>query len=163
MARVQPLDQVLDIGLRVLRMHQARDRTLQLPPVHDDRRVHREMIVLAGMIDVCVRMTDVPHVPDLDAVFGKLVLDHVLVVLQPAHPERFHDRVVAIAGIDDDRIAATDDQEAVHRHPFGPSTSATEHEKARFELDIAEVEHLDFQRHPSGSLCHSRYTRLAVS
>ena len=33
-------------------MHQARDRILELAPVDDDGRVHREEVVLAGVIDV---------------------------------------------------------------------------------------------------------------
>ena len=32
----------------------------------------------------------------------ELVVDHVLVELQPAHAQRFHDLIGAIAGVDDD-------------------------------------------------------------
>jgi hypothetical protein len=51
---VQPLDQVLDVGLGVLRVHQAGDRAFQLAPVDHHGGVHREVVVLAGMVDVQV-------------------------------------------------------------------------------------------------------------
>ena len=138
---------MLDIGLGILRMHETRDGAFQLTAVHHDRRIHREMIILAGMIDVRVRVANIADIADFHAVARELVLDHVLVVLQTAHSERFHDRVVTIAGIDDDRILPAKDQKAIDRHTFRPPAAATQHEEARLQLDIAEVQHFDFQRH----------------
>ena len=156
LARHGPLNQVLNVGLGILRVHQAGDGALELSTIHHDGGVHREVIVFSRVIDVRVRVADVANITDLDPMTGKLVLDHVLVVLQSAHAQRFHDRVVAIAGIDDDRILPAEDQEAIDRHALHPSAATTKHEKARFELNVAKVQHLDFQRHQSGSLCHSR-------
>ncbi len=145
--RVQPLDEVLDVGLGVLRVHEPRHRVLHLAPVEDDRRRHREAVVLAAVVDVHVGVADVADVADAHAVARELVLDHVLVELEAAHAERLHDRVVAVAGVDHDRVLPAEDQEAVDGHAAGAAAVAAEHEEARFELDVAVVEQLDFQGH----------------
>jgi hypothetical protein len=67
--------------------------------------------------------------------------------LQPAHAERLHDLVGAIAGVDQDRVGAAEDQEAERQHAPHAAAIAAEHEKARFQLDVAVVEQLDLQRH----------------
>jgi len=81
------------------------------------------------------------------AVPRELVLDHVLVELKPAHAQRFHDLIGAIAGVDHDRVGAAEDQEAERQDAAGAAAVAPEHEEARFQLDIAIVQDLDFQRH----------------
>ena len=144
---VQPVDQVLDVGQRILRVHQARHRVFQLAPVDDHRGVHREQVVLAGVVDVQVRVHDVAHVAHAHAVALQLVLDHVLVELQAAHAQRFHDLVGAVAGIDHDRPGSAEDQEAEGRHPPRAAAAAPQHQEAAFQLDVAVVEDLDFERH----------------
>ena len=152
---VQPVDQVLDVGQRILRVHQAGDRVFELAPVDADRGVHREQVVLAGVIDVQVGVQHVAHVAHAHAVARELVLDHVLVELQPAHAERFHDLVRAVAGVDHDRPGAAEDQEAEGRHAPRAAAVAPEHQEARFQFDVAVVEDLDFECHvfpPSSSV-----------
>lgn len=107
---VQPFDQVDDVGLGILRQHPARDRLVQLAPVDDDGGVRREHIVRAGMVDVQLPVQDAAHIAHPDAVFLKLPLDHVLVELRASHPQQDHDRIVAVAGIDEDRILSAEDQ-----------------------------------------------------
>ena len=58
--------------------------------------------------------------------------------LQPAHAERLHDLVGAVAGVDQDRLGAAEDQEAVDRNAPGAAAVVAEHEEAGFELDVAE-------------------------
>ena len=144
---VQPVDQMLDVGQRILRVHQAGDGVLEFAPVHADGRVHREQVVLAGMVDVQVGVQHVSNVPHAHAVLRQLVLDHVLVELQAAHAERFHDLVRAVAGVDHDRPRTTEDEEAEGRHPARAAAVAPQHQEARFELDVAVVENLDFECH----------------
>ena len=145
--RVKPVDQMLDVGRGILRMHQAGDRIFQLAPVDDHGRVHREEFVLACMVDMQVRVQHVAHIAHPHAVFRELVLDHVLVELEAAHAEALHDLVVAIAGIDHDGPGSAQDQKAIGRHTARATAIAPQHEEARFKLDIAIVEHLDFQSH----------------
>ena len=120
-------------------MHEAGDRALELAAVDHDRRVHREQVVFAGMIDMEMRVQNVTDIAELQAVSGELVLDHILMELQPSHAERFHDRIVAVAGIDQHRILAAEDQIAVDRHAPGPPAFMAEHQEARLELDVAIV------------------------
>jgi hypothetical protein len=63
------------------------------------------------------------------------------------HAQRFHDLIGAIAGVDHDGIGSADDQKAERQDAAGAAAVAPEHEKAGFELDIAIVQDLDFQRH----------------
>src|ERR1700690_2844947 len=88
--------------------------------------------------------TDVTHA---HAVPCKLVLDHVLMELEPAHAERLHDLVGAVAGVDDDWMGAAGDKKAERQHPPGAPAVATEHEKTRFQLNVPIVKNLDFERH----------------
>ena len=53
---------------------------LELAAVHHHGRRHREAVVLAGVVDVAVRVEDGGDVLDRDAVRGERVLElHVLV------------------------------------------------------------------------------------
>lgn len=99
------------------------------------------------MVDMEMGVQDVAHVAHPDAVPRELVLDHVLVELQPPHAEAFHDLVVAVAGVHHDRPGAAEDQEAVCWNPPRAAAISAKHEKARFQLDVAIVEDLDFERH----------------
>ena len=146
---VQAVDQMLDVGGRVLRMHQPGNGIFELAPIEDDRRVHREQVILARVVDVQMRVADEAHVAHPHAVARELVLDHVLMKLQPAHAERFHDLVGAIAGIDHDWIRTTQDQEAERQDPAGPAAVAPQNKEARLQFDVAIVQDLDFQRHLS--------------
>jgi hypothetical protein len=92
-------------------------------------------------------MHDVTHITHPDAVPGELVLDHVLMVLQPAHSQALHDLIVAIAGIDHHRPGTAEDQETVGVYPPGAPAIAPQHEKAGFQLDVAVVQDLDLERH----------------
>src|SRR6266700_1566188 len=96
-----------------------------------------------------MRVADKADIPHAHAVARELVLDHVLVKLKAAHAECFHDLVGAIAGIDHDRIWATDDQEAQCQDTAGPAAIAAEDKKARLQFDVAIVQDLDFKRHVS--------------
>ena len=110
-----------------------------------DGCVHGKEVVLAGMVDMQVRVQDVAHVAELQPVFLELILDHILMRLHPAHAERFHDLVGAIAGVDQDRPGSAENEEAIDvgtrrvRPQSRPSTR-----KLEFELDIAVVENLYF-------------------
>jgi hypothetical protein len=81
-ARVQAVNQVLDVGRRILRMHKSGDGVFQLLSVHHDRGAHREQVVLAGVIDMQVRVHNETHVAEPQSMPRQLVLDHVLVELQ---------------------------------------------------------------------------------
>ena len=76
-----------------------------------------KLVVLAGVVDVQVGVADVADVAGRDAVAGELALQRLVVGLEAAHAERFHDGVVAEAGVDDDRVLAAEDQEAVGVDP----------------------------------------------
>ena len=138
---------MLDVGRGILRMHQPRDRIFQLAAVDDHRRVHREQFVLARVVDMQVRVQHVADVAHPHAVLRELVLDHVLVELEAAHAEALHDLVMAIAGVDHEGPGSAQDQKAVGRHTARAAAIAPQHEEAQFKLDIAVVEHLDFQSH----------------
>jgi hypothetical protein len=144
---MQAVDEMLDVWRGILRVHQAGDGIFQLLAIQDDRGVHREQIVFAGMVDMQVGVADEADVAHAHAVTHQLVLDHVLVKLQAAHAQRLHDLIGAIAGVDHDRVLPADDQEAKRKDAAGAAAIATEHEKARFQLDIAIIQNLDLQRH----------------
>src|SRR3569833_4749333 len=99
------------------------------------------------MIDVQMGVTDIADVAHSHAMAHQLVLDHVLMELQAAHAERFHDLVGPIAGVHDDRIGPAEDQEAQRQHPPGAAAIAPQHQEARIQLDVAIVQDLDLQRH----------------
>ena len=145
---VQAVDEVLDVGRGVLLAHQARDRVLELAAVDDDGRpVHRELVVVAGVVDVQMGVQDVADVLHLEAVLGELLL-HALLVAPPAgHAEVAHDRRIAEARVDDDRGLAAGDEEAERRHLLRLSGLERQHEEARVELDVAQVEDLHFETH----------------
>jgi len=65
-----------------------------------------KQIVLAGVVDVQMGVANEADVAQAYAMARELVLDHVLMKLQAAHAERFHDLIGAVAGVDDDRIGA---------------------------------------------------------
>ena len=92
-------------------------------------------------------VADEADVAHAHAVARQLVLDHVLMELEPAHAERLHDLIGAVAGVDDDRIGAAGNEKAQRQHPPRAPAVAAEHQEARFQLDVAIVENLDFQRH----------------
>ena len=81
------------------------------------------------------------------SVFLELVLDHGLVALQPAHAERFHYLIGAVAGVDQDRPSAAENEHAEHRRAADAAAIASEHQEARFKLDVPVIENLDLQRH----------------
>ena len=95
------------------------------------------------MIDVQMGVHDEAHVAHPHAVAGELVLDHVLVELQAAHAQRFHDLVGAVAGVDHDRPGAAEDEKAEREDAARASAIAPQHQEARLELDVAVVEDLD--------------------
>ena len=144
---VDALDQMEDVGFGVLRIHDAGYRKFHLAPVDDDGGVHREVIVLAGMVNVQVRVHDVADVPRLQPMVCQLVFDHVSMVLEPSHSEGFHDGVVAIPGIDQDRIFAARYQESTDRHATHPTAIVAQHEKRGLKLDVAVVENVDLKCH----------------
>src|SRR6185295_10960601 len=87
---------------------------------------------------------DVLH---LEAVLSELLL-HALLVAPPAgHAEVAHDRRVAEARVDDDRDLAARDEEAERRHLLRLAGLERQHEEARVELDVAQVEDLHFETH----------------
>ena len=59
---------MLDVGRRILRMHEAGDRVFQLPAIDDDRRVHRKEVVLAGVVDMQMGVADEADVAHAHAV-----------------------------------------------------------------------------------------------
>ena len=99
------------------------------------------------MIDVQVGVQHEADVAHAHAMLGELILDHVLVELQPAHAQRLHDLVRAVAGVDHNRIGAAKDQKSQRQHAARAPAVAAKDKEARFELDVAIVENLDFQRH----------------
>ena len=107
-------------------------------------------------------VADEADVAHAHAVARELVLDHVLMELQAAHAERFHDLIGAVAGVDDDRIGAAGNQKAQRQHAARAAAVAAEHEEAQFQFDVAIVENLDFQRHsflPFSFVCFPRRLR----
>src|SRR5216684_1718933 len=83
----------------------------------------------------------------MHAVACELVLDHVLMELEPAHAECFHDLIGAVAGVNDDWIGASGNEKAERQHTARAPAVAAEHQEARFQFDVAIVKNLDFQRH----------------
>ena len=128
---VQAVDEMLDVGRRILRMHEAGDRIFELAAIDDHGRIHRKEIILAGVIDMQVGVQDEADVAHAHAVLHELVLDHVLMELEPAHAERLHDLVRAVAGVDDNGIGAAEDEKAERRHPARAAAIAAEDEEAR--------------------------------
>ena len=116
----------------------------ELAPLRD---VDARIKIGLGVVDVKMGVADEANVAHANAVPRELVLDHVLVELQTTHAQRFHDLVGAIARVDHDRVGAADDQKAQRQHAAGAAAVTPEHQKARFQLDIAVVQDLDFQRH----------------
>ncbi len=117
--------------------------------VDDHGRIHRKEVILAGVVDVQVRVQYEADVAHAHTMLGKLILDHVLVELQPAHAERLHDLVRAVASVDHNRISAAKDQKSQRQHTAGAPAVAAEDKEAQFEFDVAIVEDLDFQWHNS--------------
>ena len=103
---VQTVDQVFDVGRRILRMHEAGDGIFELPAIDDHRRIHRKEIILAGVVDVQVGVQHEANVAHAHAMLGQLIFDHVLMELQPAHAQRLHDLVRSVTGVDENRIGA---------------------------------------------------------
>jgi hypothetical protein len=145
---VQPVDEVLHVGRRILLPHEAGDGVLQLAAVDDHRgRVHREVVVVAGVVDVQVRVQDVAHVVHPHPVALELPL-HPLPVAPPAlHAQVAHDRRVAEARVDDHRRLAARDEEPERRDLLPAAGVLSQHEEARVQLDVAQVEHLDLEAH----------------
>src|SRR4051812_27928641 len=146
---VQAVDEVLDVGRRVLLTHQARHGVLELGTVDDDGRVQREVLVVARVIDVQMRMQDVADVLHLEAVSVERLLHSLTVPPPPLHPQVPHDLGLAEAGVDDDRRLASGDEEPERRHLLAPARVLREHKEARVERDIAQVEDVHFQTHVS--------------
>src|SRR5580698_2730899 len=94
-------------------------------------------------------MANEANIAHAHAVARKLVLDHVLMELQAAHTERFHNLIGTVTGVDHDRIGAADNQKAQRQHAACTPTVAAEHKEARFQFNVAIVENLDFQSHTS--------------
>ena len=144
---MQPVDEVLDVLGRILLAHQPGYRMLELATIDDHRRRARETIVLSRVIDVEVGMQNPPNVLRRQSEGGELVLEHLLFGDPPLHAEPVHDLRALRPGVDHDRIVAAEDEEAeggrLHAHPHVSS----EHQKARIELDVDEVQELDFERH----------------
>ena len=64
------------------------------------------------------------------------------------HPERLHDLRMARARVDEDRLGVgAEDQVAPRLHARADAHVAGEHEEARLELDVDQVEHLDLVGH----------------
>jgi hypothetical protein len=145
---VQPVDEVLHVGRRVLLAHQAGDGVLELAAVdHHGRPVHREVRVVAGVVDVQMGVQDVAHVLHLQPVLLELAL-HPLAVAPPAlHAEVAHDRRLAEARVDHDRRLPADDEEAERRHLLPAPGILCEDEEARVQLDVAQVEDLHLETH----------------
>ena len=84
---VEPVDVMLDVLGRVLAAHDAGRRVLELAAVRDDRLAHRELAVLACVVDVVVRVEDPAHIVDLDAVlpsWRRIVISFVTIPVIPS-------------------------------------------------------------------------------
>src|ERR1700741_4732865 len=92
-------------------------------------------------------VTDEPHVAHAHTVTHQLVLDHVLMELQAAHAKRFHYLVGALAGGGHDWVLPAKDQEAECKDTARAAAIMAQYQKARFQLDVAIVQNLYFQRH----------------
>ena len=117
--RVQTVDVVLHVLGRVLRAHQAGDRVLELAAVHHDRRRHREAVVLAGMVDVAVR---VQHGGDVARSRRRARRARSRAACPrrrgPVMPSRSMISGLARAGVDEDRPGrVAEDQDAPRVHP----------------------------------------------
>ena len=146
---VEAVDQVLDVLRRVLRAHETGDRVLQLAAVDRDGGGVREEVVLARVVDVEMGVQDVADVAHLDPVPGERVVQNLLAGLDPAHPEPFHDLDVPVSGVHEDQVRPAGDQVRKGGHPRDPSGVARQHQEARVELDVPDVENLDLHAHAS--------------
>src|SRR5271167_529963 len=98
----------------------------------------------------------IAHIAELEPVLLELVLDHVLMELKTPHAEGLHDLVRAVAGVDQHWPGPAENEEAKGRDAPGAAAIATQDKEARFELNVAVVENLDFERHffpPLADLC----------
>jgi hypothetical protein len=127
--------------------HQPGHRELQLAAVDDHDGVHRELRVLAGVIDVQMGVQDEPNVGLLHPMLGELLLHALLAVVEALHPQVAHDLGMAESRIDDDRGLTAADQKPEYgyldRHP----AVVPQDEEARLEFDVPQVEDLDLKTH----------------
>jgi hypothetical protein len=132
---VQAVDQMLDVGRWILRMHEAGHRIFEFAPIDDYSRIHRKEIILAGVVDVEVGVQHEADVAHAHAVLGQPIFDHVLMELQSAHAQSLHDLVRAVAGVDENRIGAAENEKSKRRHAAGVATIAAEDK----ELDSSSM------------------------
>src|SRR5439155_22094584 len=145
--RVQAVDEMLDVFGGILLAHQTRYRVLELAAVDDHRRRVGEAVVLTGVVDVQVRVQNPAHVLRRKAEVGELRLEHLLFRDPALHAEPVHDLRALRAGVDHDRVLAAEDQEAERRRFDANSHVAGQHQEARVELDVDEVQEFDLERH----------------
>jgi hypothetical protein len=158
---VQPVDVVLDVLRGVLAAHDSGGRVLELTPVRDHGLPHRELGVLARVVDVVMCVEDPADVADLHAVPRQLASDRHLLRDDSSHAEPLHDLRVAGACVDNDRVElGAEDEVAPGLHPGADPHVAGEDEEARLELDVDQIEHLDLVGH-RGSLLSRRSIRRA--
>ena len=142
--RVQPVDVVLDVFGRVLAAHQPGRGVLELTAVHHDWRRHREAGVLAGVVDVRVRVQDVADVGAVESVLRELRVDPLLLRDEAGHVQSLHDLRVARARVDQDRAdRIAEDEHTPGRRDGADPHVAGEHEEAGLELDVDQGEELD--------------------
>ena len=144
--RVQAVDVVLDVLGRVLRAHQAGGRELELAPGHHHRR-RGEAIVLAGVVDVRMRVQDPADVAETDAVPGQLALEPLLLGRVADHAQAPHDLRARRAGVHEDRIASAEQQVRPGLRPRDDAHLVREHEEARLDVDVHQIEQLDLVAH----------------
>ena len=116
------------------------------------------------MVDVVVRVQDPADVVDLDPVPRELTPKRHLLRHDPGHPECLHDLGMARAGVDEDRLGVgAEDQVAPCLHARADPHVAGEHEEARLELDVDQIEHLDLVCHWRNPLSLNYLSTLGVA
>jgi hypothetical protein len=105
----------------------------------------REVVVLARVVDVQMRVQNPAHVLRLETVLRELCLEHLLLADPALHPEAVHDLRVGGARVDENRGVAAEDQVAEGRHPEANAHVLAEDEEARVELDVDQRQDFDLK------------------
>jgi hypothetical protein len=123
-------------------------RVFELAAIHDHRGI-RKAAVLAGVVDVRMRVQHVADVTGRDVVLRQLVLEPLVALDQPDHPEPPEDLGARDACINEYGIVASEDEITPAFRPRHLPNVVRQHEKACLDLDVDKVEESDLVRHAS--------------
>src|SRR4051794_10142863 len=156
--RVQTVDEVLHILRRIASPGQARHGVFELAPIDHDRGRQRELVGLAGVIEMKMGVQDISHVAEPDPMGPELSLERLPGRLEAAQPDPLQDFGMPEPGVDDDDVLGTDEQEALDRKPNPNARSPRRDGTAAVDLERAEVQNLDVPGQASAPPAASTYT-----